>query len=1316
MIIEDNLFPHWEINIPTLGKNNSQAGNKMGQRLTLDDITARPQRHSCVPAVASEQSSSVGSSSTTLRLVILLLLLLFVGVNSVKADDHPFVLTTAADVTNGTETLYYIESKGATGFYMIAHSNNTNVSTSNMPNLRMLWYFMDAGTANSKQYYYVVNKSTGRYLFRNGTLGNDNTIQLATYNSSKDNQYKFSIGGSAGEWIFYPEHGGTEDYWVNKKSSNVPYDKYLKSSNYGGSPDDNSKWNFVEKDDVTWAHPFTDSNSSEKHYYLIRSANTNTFYMSTDNGYAAVSTDENNNRIWYLEEAGSDTNFPDFKYYYIVNANTGNYMYYNGLADGSATSTDAVLIQAHSGGEEVRYQFAVVNAVGTGYSAYSIIPKTLITLYDLTGDKVNSLGAGTYNSSTKKYNLTNNDHIATIKDRGVDTNSAHWTFVPTTFDGVWADPEITCDLDGHITITNGEEAAGAVFYYTIDGSTVPTTENTQYDATNKPTVSAGKTTIMVRAIATGKRSSNVITKTIVYYPTITFTEDSYTYTGSAQNPVSSVDYVDANNSANNIHFEATTHYTVSYKKGDDVVSECKNADAYTVVINDVEGDDYIVCGTKPFTINQKTVTITADDATKTYNGTALTKNTFSASALETGDTHEFAVTMTEGSTITNVGSQSNVIATVDGIAVTTGTATSVGNYLVTTADGTLTINPKAITITADDKVKAYGDADPELTATIVGLVEGEAESLISYTISREEGNDVGSSYAITPSGEVAQGNYTVTYVSGTLTVTPKAVTVTADNKTKTYGDEDPELTATIDGLVAGESESLISYTISREEGNTVGSYTITATGEAAQGNYTVTYPTGTLTITKRPVRVISGLTANNKTYDGTTNATLVTTDATFGDGDVLTGDNLTIDSATGTFDTKDVGTGKTVVISGLSLGGTHAGNYELASSGNQTSMTANITPATLSVTANNKTIGYGDAPDNDGVVYGGFVNDEDYDVLGGTLVYSYNSANDGSGTAYTTTSSTGTYYIIPGGLTSGNYTITFVPGTLTVGAKDIGNGTAPADGFSISVGTGSGDSFVVKNGEITLNPGVDYDVNPVSTSASGKYSNIKIQGKGNYQNEFEITKANVDFSTDDTGSEWSATFVAEGADSGSPDSDKGHALPEGISAYIITAIDGNIAVSESLGYMPEGVPVLLLSNADANGFLVKDASGHTPITTEDTGNQKDANMLEEVTDASKHFDVATIYLLYKNEFVLNKAGDLAKGKVYLNPNHGTGGGGGGGFARLKISKGDNTGIKNIEYTIESQYGVWYTLDGRRLSSKPTKKGIYLQGGKKIVVK
>ena len=89
--------------------------------------------------------------------------------------------------------------------------------------------------------------------------------------------------------------------------------------------------------------------------------------------------------------------------------------------------------------------------------------------------------------------------------------------------------------------------------------------------------------------------------------------------------------------------------------------------------------------------------------------------------------------------------------------------------------------------------------------------------------------------------------YVVTYESGSLAITPAKITVTADDKTKVYKAEDPELTATIDGTLYGEDT--ISYTLSREKGEEIGPYIITPAGEASQGNYEVTFKTGTLRIT-----------------------------------------------------------------------------------------------------------------------------------------------------------------------------------------------------------------------------------------------------------------------------------------------------------------------------------------------------------------------------------------------------------------------------------------------------------------------------------
>ncbi|MBR0076853.1 MAG: InlB B-repeat-containing protein, partial [Bacteroidales bacterium] len=113
-----------------------------------------------------------------------------------------------------------------------------------------------------------------------------------------------------------------------------------------------------------------------------------------------------------------------------------------------------------------------------------------------------------------------------------------------------------------------------------------------------------------------------------------------------------------------------------------------------------------------------------------------------------------------------------------------------------------------------------------------------------YTIEYSDNTNAGTA-TVTITGI---GNYGG-MMEKTFTIAPKTVTVTADNQTKEYGEADPTLTATVEGLVGDDA---VTYTVSREAGEAVGTYAITPTGDASQGNYAVTYVAGTLTITSNP--------------------------------------------------------------------------------------------------------------------------------------------------------------------------------------------------------------------------------------------------------------------------------------------------------------------------------------------------------------------------------------------------------------------------------------------------------------------------------
>ena len=107
-----------------------------------------------------------------------------------------------------------------------------------------------------------------------------------------------------------------------------------------------------------------------------------------------------------------------------------------------------------------------------------------------------------------------------------------------------------------------------------------------------------------------------------------------------------------------------------------------------------------------------------------------------------------------------------------------------------------------------------------------------------------------------------------------------------------------------------------------------------------------------------------------------------------------------------------------------------AGTYTavLSVGGKSVSVQYTINKADLTVTANPATITYGDTASDKGVTYSGFVNGENESVLGGELTYIF---------SYTPGMDKGLYIITPEGKTSGNYDITFTPGTLTVEPREV---------------------------------------------------------------------------------------------------------------------------------------------------------------------------------------------------------------------------------------------------------------------------------------
>jgi outer membrane protein OmpA-like peptidoglycan-associated protein len=183
---------------------------------------------------------------------------------------------------------------------------------------------------------------------------------------------------------------------------------------------------------------------------------------------------------------------------------------------------------------------------------------------------------------------------------------------------------------------------------------------------------------------------------------------------------------------------------------------------------------------------------------------------------------------------------------------------------------TITVVQRAITVTANAQQKIYRDADPVFTYVVTS---GSLFGSDSFTgsLGREAGENTGK-YNLTQ-GNLANPNYVVTFQSAQLTIIQRPITVTADNKTKIFGQSDPTLTYTITSGNLG-SDSL-NGSITRAVGETLGSYNITR-GTLDNNNYNITFVTGTFQIFGAPQSGFS-LTAssNSVTYQQT--VTLQTT-------------------------------------------------------------------------------------------------------------------------------------------------------------------------------------------------------------------------------------------------------------------------------------------------------------------------------------------------------------------------------------------------------------------------------------------------------
>ena len=366
----------------------------------------------------------------------------------------------------------------------------------------------------------------------------------------------------------------------------------------------------------------------------------------------------------------------------------------------------------------------------------------------------------------------------------------------------------------------------------------------------------------------------------------------------------------------------------------------KDAGRYANKANGVDKNYDLTFVDGALDIAKAKATVTANSVSTTYNGQNQTATGFSATGLVNGETTTVLSGVSATVTAKDAGSYANKAKGVD------------KNYDLTFVDGALDIAKAKATVTANSLNTTYNGQNQTATGfTAKGLVNGETESVLSGVTASVTAKDAGS-YANKANG--VDKNYDLTFVDGALDIAKAKATVTANSLNTTYNGQNQTATGfSATGLVNGETESVLSGVSASVTAKDAGSYVNKANG--VDKNYDLTFVDGVLDIAKAKINQVTGITANNRVYDASTQATLNTAAALF--TGQIAGDELQVASATGLFSDKNVGIAKQVSIQGIRLSGADAHNYELVNDTAQT--TADIRQANIQnitgITANNRT-------------------------------------------------------------------------------------------------------------------------------------------------------------------------------------------------------------------------------------------------------------------------------------------------------------------------------------------------------------------------
>ncbi len=904
-MIEENIFPRWEHNIPTLGTKHSHAGNKTG-----------------------------------LRLAVTLLLLMVVGVSGVKADDYSGIYylannnadnyqgynhadnfylcpsseyynTSGIDSNNGkpflttkktghaanalwivekvTDTEYYTfkQKDGDSYRYLTVNDQFSSGSTTYAANRRRVHLEPLSSTELTNRNYFTITYIHSKLGINGYSIGcvddykngNNQYLNPAKGNFDQYNHYTsdpsagiigfFTQGTSSGDgrgsvWFF--ESPKPEiSYSANNKITITP-DANVTTfyTTDGSSPIDSStktECSGTQEEtmtDVTIVKTVASAGGvysqvstsvwlpiSIDNQYLIQNLERTDFYMipgdvSGENTTVNTTSLFRPTMSWYFSDAGS---VGGVQYYYIINGHTGDYLYHTIVTIGKECAvymkTSSVFDAAT---DKTGYMFSIVQ----GYSdaeknnpdGFHIVPKSQISANEY------SIYKGGWSSTTPIANASADAMKGSTNGRQPGHKHTRWKFVlPSTLDKT--PPFTVTDASTHITKFYKIASVGSSGYYIVP----PTGNNTNATTSNSADAAVVKSGTWYFEKAQDATDADWCT---YYYirnaetgKYLYFTKDGTDY---ATNPKACLEMRETKSGDEDPYLftwartaEENVNYYIVPKKLKDVSLNIigtlqrsgntlqsdlrRDAGNYAWTFEDA----VLFCSNPIFKESGDNIVIScvlgSAEIHYTTNGDDPSADgaTYSVypptTPFSKSDQH-----LIKACAVIN-----------DGATPTPNTASSAVITL---------LNKPNVTLEAGPYIYKGAPWEPEVTSVSIGNESTSSGYTVSYSSEHTNAGNVN----ITISDVDATDDWYIWNATKTFTITPAALTVIADAKTKEYGDADPALTYTSEGLIGTDA---ITGNLSRDAGEDVGTYAINQNTLTAGNNYAVTYTPANLTINKK---------------------------------------------------------------------------------------------------------------------------------------------------------------------------------------------------------------------------------------------------------------------------------------------------------------------------------------------------------------------------------------------------------------------------------------------------------------------------------